>query len=138
MTFYNIFASSNVPAIVILGGSVLIVGLIIGVAIMKSADDEDDDDCFSNDQSEKLTKHNKSIENVKEGFQAEELSEEIIEELKEEPDWNPDILIVLRTDYITAVELAKQGLVEEYIGTYPSVYTIRRLNTKSYERRKSI
>ncbi len=136
----NIFAPENVPVIVLLSGSILIIGLIMGVAMMKSIDEEDDDDCFSEEQTAKIQKHN---EQIKEGFQTleeENLEEEELEEekLSEKPDWNPDILIVLRTDYNTAVRLSQQGLVEEYIGTYPTLYAIKKLNTNCYQRRKSI
>ncbi len=136
----NIFAPENVPVIVLLSGSILIIGLIMGVAMMKSIDEEDDDDCFSEEQTAKLQKHN---EQIKEGFQTleeENLEEEELEEeqLTEKSDWNPDILIVLRTDYKTASALAQEGVVEEFIGMYPTPYAIKKLNPKSYRRRYSM
>ncbi len=139
----NLLLPENVPAIVLLSGSILIIGLIMGVAMMKSIDEEDDD-CFSEEQTAKLVKHN---EQIKEGFQtnADSYEKEEDKGLEEEanpplekPDWNPDILIVLRTDYKTASALAQEGVVEEFIGMYPTPYAIKKLNPKSYRRRYSM
>lgn len=114
MGIYDLFEPANIPGIVILASSVLLAGVIAGVALMKSYDDnEDETDCFSKEHDVKLTKHNESI---KEEFTVEE---------EQEPDQNnPDVLIVLRTDYKTAVRLSESGHVEDYIGKYPTAYTI--------------
>jgi hypothetical protein len=113
------FCGSNGPKVFLYCGCTFLLTLIFAFALARQMDKEED--CFTEKTQKSLTEFNK--EEVKEEF------------VNYEPS-GPDILVVLRTDYKTALQLNEAGMIDRVIGYAPINFTIK--TALQQQRRNSI
>jgi hypothetical protein len=113
------FCGSNGPKVFLYCGCTCLLTLIFAFALARQMDQQEE--CFGEKAQKSLTEFNK--EEVKEEF------------VNYEPT-GPEILLVLRTDYKTALELNEAGVIDQVIGYAPINYTIK--TALQQQRRNSI
>ncbi len=116
------FCGSNGPKVFLYCGCTCLLTLIFAFALARQMDEQEE--CFGE-------KAQKSLEE----FNKEEVKEEFVN-YESGPDPGPEILLVLRTDYKTALELNEAGVIDQVIGYAPINYTIK--TALQQQRRNSI
>ncbi len=112
------FCGSNGPKVFLYCGCTCLLTLVFAVALARQMDKQEE--CFGEKARKSLEEFNKTVEDpVEEEFVNYEEGD------PEEPEEGPELLLVVRTNYKTALQLNEAGMINSIIGYSPVNYTIK-------------
>lgn len=111
------FCGSNGPKVFIYCGCTFLMAIIFAFALARQMDQQEE--CFGKMAKKSLEEFNKDTESVKEDFVN-----------YEEESQGPELLLVLRTDYKTALKLNEAGMIDKFIGYAPVNYMIKQVSIR--------